>query len=272
MIQKEKNVELFRTLPVPTAIINIDEPAFTIEGVNDAFKKISSRDESNLIGKSFSEAFQDKREGHNFSDFVKMLTTFRTVCETKETMKLPAVRYDISTDGNELQLKYWEITVAPYFDSEDKLAYLLCTASDETENVLIEEQKDIILNHTEGAFILTNDKLEILLCNEQFTQNYKEMFGIDVKTGVSILEYAFPERRKEVEQIYKQVLNGETIDLELPVPVNDDDFRYFDVIYKPARRANGDIFGAFITLRETTSEKKSQATFRRKGSSLSFTG
>ncbi|WP_421774529.1 PAS domain S-box protein [Gracilimonas sp.] len=263
MIEKEKNVEIFQALPVPTALINIDTPAFTIGAVNDAFKKVSSRNESDIVGKSFSEAFQEKRERHKFSDFEKILTTFQSVCETKNIQKLSSVRYDISTNG-EPQLRYWEITVAPYFDNNNNLAHLLCTASDVTENILTEEQKDIILNHTESSFILTNDKLEILLCNDQFSQNYKEIFGVDVKTGVSILNYALPERRKEVEEIYKRVLTGETIKIELPLPVKEDKFRHFDVMYKPARRSNGDIFGAFITLREITSEKKAKQSLEEK--------
>ncbi|MGN8226428.1 PAS domain S-box protein [Gracilimonas sp. BCB1] len=264
MIEKDKNVEIFQALPVPTALIKIDEPAFIIVAINDAFRKVSSRSESDIVGKSFSEAYRDQQEHHKFSDFEEILSSFRKVCETKNTQKLSSIRYDILSDGTEPQLRYWEITVAPYFDGNNNLTHLLCTASDVTENILIEEQKDIILNHTEGGFILTNDKLEILLCNEQFSQSYKEVFGIDVKTGVSILKYALPERKKAVEKIYKQVLTGETIEIELPVPIGNDKFRYLDVMYKPARRSNGEIFGAFITLREITSEKKAKQNLEEK--------
>ncbi|MBO6586509.1 MAG: PAS domain S-box protein [Gracilimonas sp.] len=264
MIEKEKNVEIFRALPVPTALINIDDPAFTIVAVNDAFKKVSSRQGKDIVGKSFSDAYQNSCENHKFSDFQVVLSSFRKALETEQIHKIPKIRYDITTDKGKPQLTYWEFTVAPYYNNEDCLAYLLCTASDITENVLIEEQKDIILNHTEGSFILTNENLEILLCNDQFVQNYKEIFGIEVQKGISILEYALPERRKEIEKIYEHVLSGETIEIELPVPIPGGDYRYFNVLYKPAKRSNGDIFGAFISLREITSEKEAKQSLEEK--------
>lgn len=126
------------------------------------------------------------------------------------------------------------------------------------EQVLNARNNQLMLNNTEDSFIYVNQELIIQSFNDRFAKNYKDIFGIEVKRGESILKYAQPERREIVKDIYDRVLQGETVEGELPLEAGEGIIRHFHVKYKPARDENKKIIGSFISLIEITEEKKAK--------------
>ncbi|MES2379913.1 MAG: PAS domain S-box protein [Bacteroidota bacterium] len=113
----------------------------------------------------------------------------------------------------------------------------------------------LLMDNTEESFILLNKDLEIVSFNKQFLHLYKNYFGLDVKKGEPILNYALPERRTLVNEIYQRVLKGEQEESELTIPVAQNIQKTFNIIYKPALNKLNEIVGVFVSVADITEKK-----------------
>ncbi|HXB43203.1 MAG TPA: PAS domain S-box protein, partial [Puia sp.] len=109
---------------------------------------------------------------------------------------------------------------------------------------------------TEECFILLNHDLQIVSFNRQFQQLYARFLGKDVAKGDCILDYAEPERRAIVKEMYMRVLQGTEEYRESRIPLPDASEKNFAVKYKPAKDEQGEIIGAFVSVIDITEKKK----------------
>lgn len=119
-----------------------------------------------------------------------------------------------------------------------------------------ELQLKLLIDNTEEGFILMDKNLLIVSFNRQFETRYKKYFYLTVEKGKSIIDYASPERRPVVKQIYERVLAGHTEISELEVPDPDGGTRIFRLVFKPAINQNGEIEGAFVSTSDITLAKR----------------
>ncbi|MES2779181.1 MAG: PAS domain-containing protein, partial [Bacteroidota bacterium] len=114
------------------------------------------------------------------------------------------------------------------------------------------------IDNTEGGFILMDKALNIVSFNRQFETLYSKYFKLRVKKGDNILNYAQPERKVIVKQIYDRVLAGahETSEIEVPDP--EGGTRIFSLTYKPAVNQAGEIEGAFVSTLDFTETKRKE--------------
>ncbi len=130
---------------------------------------------------------------------------------------------------------------------------------DNFRDVTLKKEKELevtlLIDNTEESFILLNKDLNIVSFNKQFLHLYKNYFGIDVKKGDSILNYALPERRTMVNEIYQRVLNGEQEESELTVTLPNDIQKIFNIVYKPALNDLNEIVGVFVSAKDITEKK-----------------
>ena len=129
---------------------------------------------------------------------------------------------------------------------------VLGSAFNQTENKAALLELQLLANNTEECFVLLNQHLQIVSFNQQFQTLYQAYFGVEVVKGRSIIDYAQPERRVVVRQIYDRVLAGASEQTELRIPKADGEVSIFKLIYKPAYDDHQKIIGAFVTISDIT--------------------
>lgn len=257
-MKKLKISNIFKLSPTPTSVIQANDPEFTFVMVNDAYCKMTMRTENELIGNSLFDAFPENPNESKPTGPDKLISSFRKVIKTKKEDELKNIRYDIVLDGGEYKEVFWKVINTPIFDEDGKVAFILNSATQITEQVLSQRINKMMLDNSEDSFILIDKNLIIKNFNKSFADNYEEIFGKKVIKGHSILDFAQPERREIVKQVYKRVFKGETIKDLLPFRTKEGNTRIFEIKYKPAYDNNNELVGSFISLLERTAEQKAK--------------
>jgi PAS domain S-box-containing protein len=120
-----------------------------------------------------------------------------------------------------------------------------------------EEALALILNNLDDLFLLIDQDLRVALTNEHTKRKVREYFQVDVTLGMSVLELAPPERRKDLEQVYRQVLKGAEINTSTQVQLGSKTL-FFDHSFKPARNKKGEVIAAMVSTRNVTDRKKEE--------------
>ncbi|HET8865800.1 MAG TPA: PAS domain S-box protein [Gracilimonas sp.] len=258
MIDRQKIIQIFKASPTPTSIVLPDDPKFTFVQVNEAYTKMTQTKAEELIGNSLFESFPENPDEIKPTGVERLRNSFRKVIAEKQQHRMESIRYDIKLDDGQYKQIYWEVINTPVFDDEGNVEFIINSATNITEQVLSKRANRLMLNNSEDSFILLDMNLIIQSFNNNFAQNYKDIFGIEVKKGDSVLDYVQPERLDIVKGIYERVLKGETITGELPAKTKDGADRYFTIKYKPAEDEKGNIIGSFISILEKTKEHKAK--------------
>lgn len=138
------------------------------------------------------------------------------------------------------------------WDNREQILY--CVARDASENKKAAQEMQLLINNTEESFVLLDKNLKIISFNSQFHLLYKKYFNKLVERGMSIIDYAQPERQDTARAIYKRVLQGNVETAEITLPLPDGQTRIFTLKYKPALDENQEIMGAFVTIKDTTDD------------------
>jgi PAS domain S-box-containing protein len=121
-----------------------------------------------------------------------------------------------------------------------------------------ENEHALLVNNTRESIVLLNRELNIVSCNRQLEQLYKQYFGIEIVKGHSILEYAQPHRKEIVAALYERVLQGNEEESEVIIPLPDGSTKYFTLRYHPATDENNGIIGVLVTATDASAEKQLQ--------------
>lgn len=136
------------------------------------------------------------------------------------------------------------------------------TCQDITKRKEAEIEKTLLLHNTEESFILLDNNLSIVSFNNQFYNLYEQHFGFKVEKNKPILDYAHPDRREIVKDIYTNVLAGKTEEAEFSFPLSDGSAKIFSIKYKPARNENNEVIGVFVSKRDITKRRKAELKFQ----------
>ena len=235
---------VFDSSPTPSALIDVDDPTFTIINVNKAFLINSFLGKKELIGMGITEAFpQLKDDSIGPENLEKSLNK---VVREKTIDEMPIVKYDIiNKQTGEIDERYWEASNTPIFSENGELvcilhqvrevtAYVKMQINKELDRVLLDEieQKFLsVFNHSatgiamldlEGKWIEVNPKI----C-EITGYSRKELFELTFK------DLTHPEDlEKDLDHVTK-LLSGEVENYK---------------IQKRYLKKNGDIIWAWLNV------------------------
>ncbi len=125
----------------------------------------------------------------------------------------------------------------------------------------------LMVNETEENFVLIDTQYRIITFNKQFSTTYKTYFNREVKRGEFIYDYAIPERKEIVKELYKRVFNGERVSSETSVNLPDGVVTYSS-LFKPTYDNKGNIVGAFVSSSNITPRKKIEDELRKSQAEL----
>ncbi|MFD2532319.1 PAS domain-containing protein [Gracilimonas halophila] len=162
--------------------------------------------------------------------------------------------YDITLKDGTYKEYYWRVVNVPVFDDEGSVEFIINSATNITEQRLNEHKYELMLNNAEDSFVLIDRERKILNFNEAYAEKTRDIFGKDPEVGISIMEFALPERVDKVNDILEKVFNGEIVKADLEMTNTDGRNRYFYTTYRPAILENGAIYGALFSVYEKTKE------------------
>lgn len=152
------------------------------------------------------------------------------------------------------------VTDLPYYGEDHKVSGIIGISSDLSADKKAGREMQLLLNNTEEAFILLDPQLHITSFNKQALCLYKKFMAKDLTKGVSILQFASPERVDQLKNLYNSVLNGD--DQQTDLTFKDDAGKEFiySLKYSPAKDETDQIIGVFISVNDVTSQKKAERT------------
>ena len=254
MVDRHKIIQIFKASPIPTSIVSADDPEFSFVQMNDAYLEITQRKEEDLIGRSIFEAFPANPAEVKPTGSERLRASFQRVLNTKETDEMNDIRYDITLKDGSYREDYWRVVNVPVFDDEGSVEFIINSATNITEQRLNEREYELMLNNAEDSFVLIDKERKILNFNEAYAEKTRDIFGKDPEVGMSVMEFALPERVDKVNDILEKVFNGEIVKADLEMTNTDGRNRYFYTTYRPAILENGAIYGALFSVYEKTKE------------------
>ncbi len=125
------------------------------------------------------------------------------------------------------------------------------------------DSKDLLLQYTEESFVVVDSDLKIINFNDKFQEKYSYYLGREISRGQNILNYAPTSRLEITRNIYKRVLQGETLETEITFPAPGDTFYSTLNKYKPIYDNHHNIIGVFVSCFDLTSTRKAQLETRQ---------
>jgi two-component system sensor histidine kinase VicK len=118
-------------------LVKADTQHFTILAVSDTYLKVTSTKREAILGKGFFEVFPDDET--QLIDEKAARHVFTKVIKTGEKVDIPSYRYDVyNIDTDKKELHYWSCSNIPIW-SDGKIAYILNSIADITEEVKARE-------------------------------------------------------------------------------------------------------------------------------------
>lgn len=131
--------QLFNTSTEPLILVRPDSPYFTIVKYNDVFQEVSQTTGMDIIGKSMTEIH--KWNSNNEESALLIHDLLNETIAKKQTVTLPAVRYDLpAKPGEQIQPSWWQAVYEPILGEDGSVEFILCTTRSITEQVPAEEK------------------------------------------------------------------------------------------------------------------------------------
>jgi len=132
--------DIFRTIfdkSPGSLLVKADAPHFTILAASDSYLAVTATTRDAILGKGFSEVFP---ENSSTDDSIKAQRIFNKVVETGQKIDIPSYRYDIfDPDTYTYEEHYWSCSNVPILGDDGKIAYILNTVVDISEEVKAKE-------------------------------------------------------------------------------------------------------------------------------------
>lgn len=119
----------------------------------------------------------------------------------------------------------------------------------------------LLLEYTREGFIILDTDLRIISFNRSFASQYQQILGKEVEKGRSIMEYVLPDRREKVEALYRHVLDGNSAETEVDIPLPEGGVfvvkSHFQPILKDSR-----VVGVFVNSSDVSAIRKAERTLK----------
>lgn len=185
-------------------LIKADAPHFTILAASDSYLAVTATTRNAILGKGFSEVFP---ENDFIEDTIKAQHVFAEVVKTGLKIDIPRYRYDIfDPDTYTYEEHYWSCSNVPIMGHDGKIAYILNTVVDITEEVkareaAIESEKRLRLA-TEATGLATWD-LNLVDQSFMYSPRMAEIFGHNADDKLSLSAFRGQLSHEDMDNIVK---------------------------------------------------------------------
>jgi PAS domain S-box-containing protein len=197
---------LFNT-QVPRIVLKADVPNFTILTYNEAYKLATHTQTRDIKGKYLWEAFNPANAGGDGGEL--LLNALTQAVLTNSAVQMPPFHYDIpSADGNWMEKSWWQMEILPVEASDGKVAYLLTTMYNVTEQIITkqlvaksrerEQQFDEELASINEELSASNEELTVTV--EELRHAQEELLAVNeqLEETVAIRTKALDDKIREL--------------------------------------------------------------------------
>jgi PAS domain S-box-containing protein len=166
-----------------------------------------------------------------------------------------------------------QISTVPGSDSSIKSLILIVediteTKAQEFENINKNERIKSIINNTRDIICSIDEEYNLVEFNSVFAKMVKKGYDIDMQPGMPVLQFTDPAKHEHLKEIYKIVLNGDSLtDIQNFNTVNGHQV-YNETNYNPIYNAEKKVSGITIFSKDITerikSEKKIKSALKEK--------
>lgn len=237
---------------IPQIFSFIDPLDYSIKYIN---KVEDGYQISDVIGKSiFNYILPEHHEIY--------LTTIESVKKTGKALKIDVGFLSYQTPKG---ITWCQTTISGIYDNKKNLKSLIVFSEDVTESKLLEiennnqsERLKAIINNTFDMICSIDSEYKLIEFNSSLAKIVKSGYNVDLKRGMSILDYIDPAKHAHLKSIYRSVLSGETkSDIEHYKITNGDDL-YIESSYHPIYTIEEQITGISIFSKNITERIKSE--------------
>ncbi|MGN6181296.1 MAG: PAS domain-containing sensor histidine kinase [Mucilaginibacter sp.] len=186
-------------------LVKANIPHFTILAASDSYLKVTSSTRNEIVGKGFFEAFPDDEATEHEETAARKV--FTRVIETGQKIDVPTYKYDIyNPDTGLREPHFWSCTNIPVMDTQNKIAYILNTVTDITEEVKAKEdaiESENRLRMATEATGLATWELDIATWAFIYTPRLPEIFGYSADAKPTLDDIRSHISAEDMEQIVK---------------------------------------------------------------------
>lgn len=184
-------------------LIKADIPRFTILAASDSYLEVTSSTREGIVGKGFFEAFPDDETVEHDETAARKI--FTRVIETCQKIDVPTYKYDIyKADTGQYERHFWSCTNIPVMDKQNKIAYILNTVTDITEEVKAKEEaieSENRLRMATEATGLATWELHMATGDFVYTPRLAEIFGYSADAKPTLEEIRSHIADEDMDQI-----------------------------------------------------------------------
>jgi PAS domain S-box-containing protein len=255
MIADKSFFQIFKTSPLPAAILSPERSDCFVLGCNDAFLSKFEVSDFNNSGSKLSDILRTSK--FEFSDdfYAQLKKIISRVIKVKKPDSFGYTCLKcLEVQGNGLSQLYWTIELVPIIDELNKVSdiVLYLHLNSYTE----ESDYKFLINNMEESFVFVDRNLKVVSFNNQFRALYNICFKTDVNVGDYVIERVRPDRKVHIQEIFKSVFSGQVAESETEFISSNNSVVTLSMHYKPAFDYSGRVIGALITIVDITEKKR----------------
>jgi PAS domain S-box-containing protein len=125
------------------------------------------------------------------------------------------------------------------------------------------ECNDLLMQYSEESFLIVDTDLKIVNFSHNFRKQYQQYFGKEILKGKNILDYAPASRIEIARSVYQKALQGETFEIEIEFPVQNNTSYSCLNKYKTIYNSKAQVIGVFVSSSNITPTKNAQLELRK---------
>jgi PAS domain S-box-containing protein len=241
---------------------------FNFVRVNETYAQSCGYRPEQMIGKNHFALYPN---AENEAIFTRVRDTGEQVAYHDKPFEFP--------DQPERGVTYWDWTLTPVKDSNNKVSGLVFSLFETTERkraeqTLSENEKrlyhanELLEAVTLGSKVLiatVDRELRYTFFNREHHKELKELTGKDTEVGISLMEVLadIPEERDKAVGLWSRALEGETVVQTLMFGDPGHYCRWYNTRHAPIRDNTGEIIGAGEVTTDVTELVQAQEALRK---------
>lgn len=214
-------------------LVRADAPRFTIVAASDAYLEVTSSKREDILGKGFSEVFPDNPD-NNIAEDARAQHVFTEVTTTGKKIDIPGYRYDVrNAETGKYEECHWSCSNVPLPGNDGKIAYILNTIVDITEEVKAKEaaieSENTLRLATESTGLAMWD-LNLVTHKFSYSPRLAEIFGYSPNAVLTLEQIRSHISAEEMENVvrssFKRALISGTYVYEVKVNGQDGSQRW----------------------------------------------
>jgi PAS domain S-box-containing protein len=245
-------------------IIKADEPTFTVLAASDKYLALTHKNREEVLGKGLFQTYPGAHSDPNEKDSV--FSSFVRVINSGQTDELPIFKYEISVDENgSKETHYWTNVNEPILDDQGKVAYIINTTTNITEQI---RQQNAVLE-SENRFRLMAEGTDVMIAvGDQSGGAVYFNKAWELATGRSTdelltfgwVDLMHPDDRGAVIEIFSNAFQKkEPWVWEFRMPARNGQYRWLLARGMPRFTADGAFAGYISSSVDITQQKEQQA-------------